>query len=113
MPEQLSDDRRLDLTALDVNADPLRDEAVIAAVMRRVGGSAPPHARAEDITRLLRLRRYLVALAAVLAAIAAMSLFSARRTGDHSAADVIASWAESRHVPTNGELLALYKGYRP
>src|ERR671914_717907 len=49
-------------------------------------------------------------VAAALVAVATATIVAApRRPTEPPTTDVIASWAESRHVPTNGELLATYR----
>lgn len=113
MTEHLSSDEgRLDLRALDADPDARRADAVVAAVMARI--VARRATQSEDVVRLLRARRDMLAVAAVLAAIAAAAVYaSPRGSSDAPGEDVIASWTESRHVPTNGELLAAYHGYRP
>jgi hypothetical protein len=101
---------RLDLRALDAAADPGRTDAIVGAVLTSIASGSP---RDDDIPRLLRAQRRMLAVAAVLAALATAAVVSAPRRSEVGASDVIASWAESSHVPTNGELLAAYQGYRP
>ena len=104
---------RVDLRPLDVHPDGARVDAIVAVVMDRVrsdGSAAGPGIG--DLGALIRARRYLLAAAAVLAAIAAASVLASSRASDGTT-DVIARWAEARHVPSNGELLAVYRGYRP
>ena len=92
---------RIDLRSLDAARDPEREDAAVAAVMSRV----------RELQQLLRYRRRMLAAAAVLAAIATgVIATSPSRTGS---SDPIAEWATSSHVPTNGELLAVFHGYRP
>lgn len=105
-------DKRLDLHDLDAGADDARTNAVVAAVLSRI--SAGASRRDYDIAALVRAQRALLAVAAALIAAATATIVSApRRPTEPRTADVIASWAESRHVPTNGELLAAYRGYTP
>lgn len=114
MTDPSFNNRRLDLRALDAAMDATRDNAVITEVMSRIASETP--GAADDITRLVRAQRRLLAVAAVLAAIAAAAVLASPRRPAESptpAPEVIASWTESRHVPTNGELLAVYQGYRP
>jgi hypothetical protein len=107
-----SDEGRLDLRALDADPDIRRSDAVVAAVMARI---LARHAeQSEGVVRLLRARRYVLAVAAMLVAIATAAVYaSPQRSSGVPGDDVIASWTESLHVPTNGELLATYHGYRP
>lgn len=109
MTDRRATDGRVDLRALDADRDAQREDAIMKTVMtgialrpQRVVPSAPPD--------LLRLRRVLLAAAAVLAAIAAATVLRTRPT---ASTDVIAGWTQSSHVPTNGELLAAYHGYHP
>jgi hypothetical protein len=105
-------DKRLDLHDLDAAADDARTNAVVAAVLSRI--SAGASRRDYHIAALVRAQRALLAVAAALVAAATATIVSApRRPPEPFTADVIASWAESRHVPTNGELLAAYRGYTP
>ena len=117
MTERTPEDQpRLDLRSLDVVPDPVRIDAIVGAVMHRVRSDEAEHERRhEDLAALRRARRYLLAAAAVFAFIATASvLTSSRRTNDFGqGADVVARWAEALHVPTNGELLVIYQGYRP
>ena len=99
---------RLDLRALDAADIPARNDAVIAAVLARVD------ARSANIALLLRTQRRMLAVAAVRAAIAVATVaHTPNRTNAAPANDPIAQWAQSGHVPTNGELLAAYQGYHP
>jgi len=104
-------DERLDLSALDAGDDPVRTNALIA----RIGARARAVSQLDgDVVALRRARRALAATTAVLIAMAATIVFSTRREiVTTPAGDPIASWAESRHVPTNGELLAVFQGYQP
>jgi hypothetical protein len=98
---------RLDLRSLDVGADPAREDAVIAAALARL-----PR-RDNDIRPLIILRRRLALAAAVLVAVAAASLLMTQARGADSGESLLLSWAQSGHVPTNAELLAVYHGYQP
>jgi hypothetical protein len=102
---------RLDLRALDVEHDPARADAVIGAVMSRIATTRQPR---DDLAILRRYQRLALAAAAVLAAVATAAVVAVpRRSQEAAPSEVIASWTESQHVPTNGELLAAYQGYRP
>jgi hypothetical protein len=105
-------EKRVDLHALEAGADDARTNAVVAAVLSRIAASASR--RDDDIAALARAQRALLAVAAALVAVATATIVAApRRPTEPPTTDVIASWAESRHVPTNGELLATYRGYTP
>jgi hypothetical protein len=110
MTDSRSDDRRVDMRALELARDARAEDAMVAAVMTRLSRAPQPAGSATPV-ELLRLRRVLLAAAAVLAAIATTAVFKTRRPD--ASADVIAGWTQSSHVPTNGELLAAYHGYRP
>jgi hypothetical protein len=98
---------RIDLRPLDVDADPAREDAVVATALARL-----PR-RENDIMPLLLLRRRLALAAAVLAAVAAASLLMTQARGADSGESLLQSWAQSGHVPTNAELLTVYYGYQP
>jgi len=101
---------RPDLRALDAAADDRRDELVIRAVMARVQSST----RAPDIVRTLRrLHRVMAAAAILLAVLATSVVMNGQRADEIGAAELLESWVQSSHVPTNGELLTVYQGYRP
>ena len=99
---------RLDLRSLDAAEDPARTDAIVGAVMSRVV-VIPSEAR--NLLLLRRYQRRLLAIAAVLAAIATAAIATSSRSADSG--DLIIDWATSSHVPTNGELLAAFHGYRP
>lgn len=102
---------RLDLRALDAGADDARRDVLIRAVVGRLVDS--PRATADEVTRLLRARRRLLAVAVVLAGIAAATMLASPRRSPAAGGDPISTWAQTRHVPTNGELLAVFQGYAP
>jgi hypothetical protein len=111
----MTDARRpddVDLRALDASADAARTDAVIATVMKRIRaeGRAPATYQARE---LMPPSRFLLACAAVVAAIATMSILAMSRARRPEAADVVVQWTQSGHVPTNWELLAAYHGYQP
>lgn len=102
---------RLDLGALDAAADGARDDAIVAGVMTRIRRQS---VATDDIARLVRARRILLAAAAVLAAIATAVVTAAPpRSAEERPLDVVADWTRTDHVPSNAELLATYHGYRP
>ena len=106
-------ERRLDLRSLDAANDPARTDAIVGAVMSRVRDMPRDVilSEAKDLLLFRRYQRLLLAVAAVLAAIATAAIARSSRSADSP--DVIADWATSSHVPTNGELLAAFHGYRP
>ena len=101
------DEKRLDLRSLDAADDPRRTDALERSIMAEV----QRRPRVDDLRELRRYRTALLAAAAVLATIALVSMLE--RPRESRAADVIAEWTRDGHVPTNGELLAAYQGYRP
>jgi hypothetical protein len=109
MTDNARDPGRIDLRAIDTPADPLQSGRVIAAVLARMAAE-------DDATDVLGsvvvYSRPLLAAAAVLLMIAAGTLFLTRgRTQTDQRANMLAAWAQSSHVPTNGELLATFQGY--
>lgn len=101
---------RLDLRALDASGDADREDAVIRAVLTRISEREP---RSEWPVWIARAQRGLAAAAAVLLLLAGASFFSAREvSAPADAVELIQAWAASSHVPTNGELLAAFEGYR-
>lgn len=101
---------RIDLRAIDEPADPARAERVIAAAMTRIAANQNPGADA--LAAIAIYARPLFAAAAALVVIATGTLIATQRPEeDVEPAGVLASWAESNHVPTNGELLAVFQGY--
>jgi hypothetical protein len=104
----MTDDRRLDLRSLDAADDPARTEALVHFVMAGI-------ARRPRLDDVRELRRYRVALLAATAAFLVIALGAAgvQRDTPVPASDAIATWARESHIPTNGELLAAYYGYRP
>jgi hypothetical protein len=103
---------RVDLSAVDAHRDAAREELVIAGVMARV--AALHRKGAADAARLRAARRWLLAAAAVLVVAAAGAVrIAPRRPGAEDPSALVGDWAQSNHVPTNGELLAAFQGYRP
>lgn len=101
---------RIDLSALDEPADPQQVDRVVTAVLRRVT-SEDRFAATDLLSRLGTLTRPMIAAAAILLACAT----AAWQWKDHPPAGTplasLRSWADARRVPTNGELLAAFKGY--
>ena len=93
---------RVDLRTLDAAPDMERDEAVMQSVMKRI--VATPQ-RDLELTRLLRLRRAMLAMAAVLAALAVGIAREIPRGVAETTASAVAGWIAAGHVPSNGELL--------
>jgi hypothetical protein len=101
---------RLDLRSLDAGPDPARADAAIAATMNRLRQRSPGD---DDLRELRRYRVALMAAAAVLLAVALASIVARPIPSNDAPSDPLVEWAQSSHVPTNGELLAAYQGYRP
>jgi hypothetical protein len=101
---------RIDLRA--INADGGAADRVIARAMQQIR-SDPLRAEREPLVDIDRYVRPVLVAAAVLAALAAGIVTTTRRpTYDTPAIATLASWVETQHVPTNGELLVAFKGYR-
>jgi hypothetical protein len=84
---------------------------VIRSVMERLSGS---RFRPDFMNSLSRLQRGMAAAALVSVLVAISVVLSDRREPDQiEVFDVLESWARASHVPTNGELLTAYIGYRP
>lgn len=112
MIEDSSEPGRIDLRALDEPADPTQAARVISAALARVaiGASATT---AEPGGQVRRATPLLAAAATVLLLAAGLLLFMPRRGSQDETATLIAHWSASGHVPTNGELLAAFRGYQP
>ena len=103
-------DGRVDLRPLDAGHDEERAAIVRRAVLDRL----VPADSGTDLRTFVRMQRGMMAAAAVLLVIAgALVVSDHRRANDSSLDDVLENWLQSRHVPTNGELLTAYRGYRP
>jgi hypothetical protein len=102
---------RVDLRALDAAADDTRRDALIRMVLNRIEETSRDVA--DDLARLRRARRRLLAPAALLAGVAAAVVFAVPRRPPVPLPDPILIWAQSTHLPTNGELLAAFQGYTP
>ena len=110
MTERSREPGRIDLRAIDHPADPLQAERVIRAAMSRLASERD--AGDDVLATITTYARPLLAVAAALLLAAAGTLIvTQRQTESVEPASVLASWAESSHVPTNGELLAVFQGY--
>lgn len=95
---------RIDLRALGLEHEPSQIDAAVRATLHEL----------HQTTMLVRAQRTLLAIAAALVVIAAATVLnSSPRRGVESDRDVLAQWTDAGYVPTNGELLAAYQGYRP
>ena len=101
---------RLDLRALDLGENHSRADAVMRAVLERITTRA---SQPEWQEWMARTQRGLAAAAAGLLLLAGALVFAERRrdTGVELT-ELIETWVISSHVPTNGELLSAYQGYR-
>ena len=101
---------RLDLRALDIADNRTRADAVMRAVLEQITAR---RSQPEWLAWMPRAQRSLAAAAAILLLLAgAVVLAEGRGNPGADVADLMATWASSGHVPTNGELLAAYQGYR-
>lgn len=100
---------RIDLRAIDEPADPLQAQRVIAAAMARM---AAGESSGDVLASIVTYARPLLAAAAALVLVATGTLLVTHgRTQNDQPASVLATWAESSQLPTNGELLAAFQGY--
>lgn len=110
MTESSREPGRIDLRAIDHPADPLQAERVISGAMARF--AAERDASGDVLASIVIYARPLLAVAAALVLVATGTLISTQREAEPvEPASVLASWAELSHVPTNGELLAVFQGY--
>ena len=108
-PDDRSSGGRIDLGALDIARDRGREDAVMQKVMKRLARASSE----TDVIPIARYQRGMAAAAAVLLMVAgALVVVTDRPPPDDDVADMMMGWVESGHVPTNGELLAAYRGYR-
>jgi hypothetical protein len=100
---------RIDLRAIEVS-DGARSQRVISAAMARIATSPTP---VEGVLDLIgRYSRAAMLAAAAIVAIAVGTIVSRPRAAEPpDPVTALAGWADSRHVPTNGELLAEFQGY--
>jgi hypothetical protein len=101
---------RIDLRSLDV--DQSHGERVMASVMDRI--RVTPQTPADPLLDLLERSARPVRIVAGLlaaAAVVVVVLTESRRDSEPPVPGVVAAWAQSQHVPTNGELLATFQGY--
>lgn len=104
------DRARLDLRALDVGDSRARADAVIQTVLGQITARA---SQPGWMAWMPRAQRGLAAAAAILLFLAgAVVLAEGRADPGADVTALIATWALSSHVPTNGELLTAYQGYR-
>jgi hypothetical protein len=104
------DDERIDLSALD-GPDQLRADAVIARAMTRIGAASP--VREPLVAELARWWRPGLAAAGILFALGILLARPRPAAEDIVSAEArVLEWAESGHVPSNGELLATFRGDR-
>jgi hypothetical protein len=106
------DPGRIDLRVID-DADAERADRVIAESLARIAATPQQEPYDPILIWTERYTRPALAAAAVLAAIAIGTLALTEGRGDAPPLEVsaLASWAESQHVPTNGELLLAFQGY--
>jgi hypothetical protein len=102
---------RIDLRSIDVHGGAA--DRVIAGAMEQIRLD-PLRAEPDTFGNVDRYLRPALVAAAVLAALAAgvVASSSRRPSYDTPAIATLASWVETQHVPTNGELLVAFKGYR-
>ena len=109
MTDRSREPGRIDLRAVDLPADPLQAERVIAAAMSRMAEGR--ESKGDVLVTIMSYSRPLLAAAAALILIATGTLMIGERRATDEPVSLLATWAESSHVPTNGELLAAFQGY--
>jgi hypothetical protein len=110
MTERSSEPGRIDLRGIDSPADPFQADRVIAGAMSRMAVNR--ESGADVLGSIVVYSRPLLAVAAALLLVATGTLITTPRLArTDQAANVLAAWTESSHVPTNGELLAAFQGY--
>lgn len=110
MTDQSREPGRIDLRTVDAPADPLQAERVVAAAMSRM--AVGRESKGDVLASITTYSRPLLAAAAALILIATGTLILTQREAQTVPAEgLLATWAESSHVPTNGELLAAFQGY--
>jgi hypothetical protein len=111
----------IDLSALDAHRDPLLADRVIGATMARIRASTPAlsHPRTPESV-LVDVAQWwypAVAAAALIAVVAGLTVIRHPHTAADQGADSAVSdavetrlleWAQSGHVPTNGDVLAAF-----
>ena len=105
MTDKLPEPGRVDLRALTDAADPLQADRVVRAALARAALGPRPARRVARVTALLAAATLLLVAVGVL-------LLAPERQVSEEPASLIADWAASSHVPTNGELLAAFGGYQ-
>ena len=113
-PKERPPSDRIDLAVLAPDVE--ESERVIGAVMARLA-SRPQYAPGPAPLGVLEIiGRYLaprwIAAAAALVVFASLAGIAANRRAASTAHTAIATWADRQHVPTNGELLLAFQGYR-
>lgn len=112
----MTDDRRLDLSALDPERDPRRWRAVVEGTLARVDGVLLARARPDPLSLIAGWRRPLLAAAAgaVLALVPVEVLLErreSRREPLQGMVSVSTTWAQEGRAPTGAELLrAIHTG---
>lgn len=101
---------RIDLRAIDEPADPAQADRVITVALSRMSEGA--ERTSYVLASIEAYTRPLLAVAAtlLLAATGTLLLTPGRAVADEPTS-VVANWAASSYVPTNGELLATFQGY--
>ena len=101
---------RIDVRAIDEPADPGQADRVISVVLSRL--SEGPEATSNVLASIEAYTGPLLAVAAtlLLAATGTLLLTGGRAEADQPTS-IVANWAASSHMPTNGELLATFQGY--
>lgn len=105
---------RVDLRAISDDPAFANVDRVMAGVLGpdRLRELSPGRFRHDVFYALRRRARPLAAAAALLIAASLTTLALVPGSAVSPAEQTLATWVESRHVPTNGELLSTFEGYR-
>ena len=111
MSDHSQEPGRVDFRAISGDPEFADVDRVMAAVWRRHSAERAP-LRPTVVTTIVAHSRTLVAAAAILIAIATLTISLPQRDGLTVAPEAaLASWAQTNHVPTNAELLLAFRGY--
>jgi hypothetical protein len=104
----------VDLSPIDLFPDPTREDRVVALAMARIRASRAVVERRHVLGDVAALWRPALAAASVIAALAGIAISTTPVPQGAAPAEQLRSrlleWAQSGHVPSNGELIAMFAG---
>jgi anti-sigma-K factor RskA len=104
----------IDLSAISLFPDPTREDRVVGRAMARIRASRPAVERRHLLGDIAALWRPALAAASVIATVAGIAISTTGVPQGDAPAEQLRSrlleWAESGHVPSNGELIATFGG---